>query len=50
MLSKHVEDERNLIEIVALNQLVPENQMVWKAIDFEFFYELVEDNYCLYNG
>ncbi|KAA0566486.1 IS1182 family transposase [Bacillus sp. CH30_1T] len=53
MLSKHVEDGRNQIEMVALDQLVPEDHLVRKveqAIDFEFIYDLVKDKYCLDNG
>lgn len=49
-LSKHVEDGRNQIEMVALDQLVPEDHLVRKveqAIDFEFIYVLVKDKYCL---
>jgi hypothetical protein len=50
MLSKHVEDGRNQIEMVALDQLVPEDHLVRKveqAIDFEIIYDLVKDKYCL---
>ena len=50
MLSKHVEDGRNQIEMVALDQLVPEDHLVRKveqAIDFKFIYVLVKDKYCL---
>ncbi len=46
MLSKHVEDGRNQIEMVALDQLVPEEHLVRKveqAIDFEFIYVLVKN-------
>ncbi|EDL64677.1 IS1182 family transposase [Bacillus sp. SG-1] len=53
MLSKHVEDGRNQIEMVALDQLVPQDHLVRKieqAIDFEFIYDLVKDRYCLDNG
>lgn len=53
MLSKHVEDGRNQIEMVALDQLVPNDHLVRKieqAIDFTFIYDLVEDKYCLDNG
>lgn len=53
MLLKHVEDGRNQIEVVALDQLVPEDHLVRKmeqAIDFEFIYDLVKDKYCLDNG
>ncbi|MFI8577727.1 hypothetical protein ACIGEL_18610 [Rossellomorea aquimaris] len=45
-LSKHVEDGRNQIEMVALDQLVPEDHLVRKfeqANDFEFIYVLVKD-------
>jgi transposase len=53
MLSKHLEDGRNQIEMVALDQLVPEDHLVRKieqAIDFEFIYDLVKDKYSLDNG
>jgi transposase len=53
MLSKHVEDGGNQIEMVALDQLVPEDHLVRKveqAIDFEFIYDLVKDKYCLDNA
>ncbi|MFL8939364.1 transposase, partial [Rossellomorea oryzaecorticis] len=53
MLSKHTKEGRNQIEMVALDELVPEDHLVRKveqAIDFEFIYDLVEDKYCLDNG
>lgn len=53
MLSKHLEDGRNQIEMVALDQLVPEDHLVRKieqAIDFDFIYDLVKDKYSLDNG
>jgi hypothetical protein len=43
MLSKHVEDGRIQIEMVALDQLIPQDHLVRKieqAIDFEFIYDL----------
>ncbi|WQI98155.1 IS5/IS1182 family transposase, partial [Rossellomorea vietnamensis] len=46
MLSKHTKEGRNQIEMVALDELVPEDHLVRKveqAIDFEFIYDLVED-------
>lgn len=53
MLSKHLEDGRNQIEMVALDQLVPEDHLVRKieqAIDFDFIHDLVKDKYSLDNG
>jgi transposase len=53
MLFKREENNRNQIEMVALDQLVPENHLVRKienAINFDFIYKLVEEKYCLDNG
>ncbi|MCY8235569.1 IS1182 family transposase [Priestia endophytica] len=53
MLSKHLEEGRNQIEMVALDQLVPKDHLVRKieqAINFEFIYDLVQDKYCLDKG
>lgn len=53
MLSKHTKEGRNQLEMVALDELVPEDHLVRKveqAIDFEFIYDLVEEKYCLDNG
>ncbi|MGC8230901.1 IS1182 family transposase [Pseudobacillus badius] len=48
MLSKHNSIQRNQIEMIALDQLVPENHLVRQmeeAIDFSFIYDLVEELY-----
>ena len=53
MLSKRTDNNRNQLEMVALDQLVPEDHLVRKieqAIDFDFIYDLVKDTYCLDNG
>ncbi|MCU9602731.1 IS5/IS1182 family transposase, partial [Caldibacillus kokeshiiformis] len=53
MLSKRTDNNRNQLEMVALDQLVPEDYLVRKieqAIDFDFIYDLVKDTYCLDNG
>uniref|UniRef100_UPI001CF94336 IS1182 family transposase n=1 Tax=Metabacillus niabensis TaxID=324854 RepID=UPI001CF94336 len=48
MLSKHNSIQRDQIEMIALDQLVPADHLVRKieaAIDFSFIYDLVEDMY-----
>jgi transposase len=53
MLSKRLENHRNQMEVVALDQLVPDDHLVRKieaAIDFDFIYPLVEEMYSLDNG
>lgn len=48
MISKYNSIQRDRIEMIALDQLVPENHLVRKmeaAIDFSFIYELVKDAY-----
>ncbi|USK62476.1 transposase [Peribacillus asahii] len=48
ILSKHNSNQRDQMEIIALDQLVPRNHLVCKievAIDFSFIYELAEDMY-----
>lgn len=48
MLSKHHSIQRDQIEMIALDQLIPANHLVRKieaAIDFTFIYDLVEDLY-----
>ena len=45
MLSKRKTDSRKQLEVVALDDLVPEDHLVRKidaAIDFDFIYDLVE--------
>ncbi len=47
MLSKREEERRNQLEVVALDELVPEDHLVRKidqAIDFDFVYDLVKDH------
>lgn len=53
MLTKDKTDIRSQIEMLCLDQLVPEDHLVRKleaAINFDFIYDLVEDKYCLDNG
>ncbi|MEH7724567.1 transposase, partial [Bacillus altitudinis] len=53
MLSKREEERRNQLEVVALDELVPEDHLVRKidqAIDFDFVYDLVKDHYSSDNG
>ncbi|MFC0653885.1 IS5/IS1182 family transposase, partial [Lederbergia wuyishanensis] len=48
MLTKNNSFQRDQIEMIALDQLVPANHLVRKieaAIDFSFIYPLVEDMY-----
>ncbi|KON88884.1 hypothetical protein AF332_20160 [Sporosarcina globispora] len=48
MLSKHNPIQRNQIEMIALDELVPADHLVRKieaAIDFSFIYDLVKDMY-----
>jgi hypothetical protein len=50
MLSKHNQVNRNQIEMIALDQLVPAEHLVRKmevALDFSFIYPLVESMYQL---
>lgn len=53
MLTKDKNDIRSQIEMLSLDQLVPEDHLVRKleaAIDFNFIYDLVSDKYCMDNG
>lgn len=53
MLSKRHQNHRHQLEVVSLEDLVPEDHLVRKidqAIDFNFIYELVEDVYSADNG
>ncbi len=48
MLSKHHSIQRDQLEMIALDQLVPDNHLVRKieaSIDFSFIYDLVKDMY-----
>ncbi|MFJ7829698.1 transposase, partial [Peribacillus sp. NPDC097284] len=48
MLSKHDSIQRDQLEMITLDQLVPANHLVRKieaAIDFSFIYDLVKDMY-----
>ena len=48
MLPKHSKDQRKQLEVVALSELVPEDQLVRKmeeAMDFSFIYEKVAPLY-----
>jgi transposase len=48
MLSKHDSIQRDQLEVITLDQLVPPNHLVRKmeaAIDFTFIYDLVKDMY-----
>jgi transposase len=53
MLTKNTQLNRDQIEMVALDQLVPANHLVRKieaALDFSFIYSLVEDMYSTERG
>lgn len=53
MLTKDKADIRRQIEMLSLDQLVPENHLVRKldaAINFDFICDLVADKYCMDNG
>jgi transposase len=53
MLTTDKDDVRSQIEMLCLDQLVPEDHLVRKleaAIDFNFIYDLVSDKYCIDNG
>ncbi|MEC0970754.1 IS5/IS1182 family transposase, partial [Bacillus altitudinis] len=53
MLSKREEERRNQLEVVALDELVPEDHLVRKidqAIDYYFVYYIVKDHYSSDNG
>lgn len=53
MLSKRSKDGRHQLEIVAIDDLVPQDHLVRKldkAIDFDFIYDLVADYYSPDNG
>ena len=53
MLAKTKENSTSQMQIVSIEQLVPEDHLLRKinsAIDFNFIYELVEDKYCQDNG
>ncbi len=53
MLTKDKIDLRSQIEMLPLDQLMPENHLVRKleaAINFDFIYDLVIDKYCTDNG
>jgi transposase len=53
MMTKDRAANREQIEILSLDQLVPEEHLVRKledAIDWRFIYDLVEDKYCEDNG
>ncbi|CAH0139908.1 hypothetical protein SRABI134_00505 [Peribacillus sp. Bi134] len=48
MLSKHDSIQRDQLEMITLDQLVPANHLVRKmeaSIDFTFIYDLVKDMY-----
>ncbi|MFC7363605.1 IS5/IS1182 family transposase, partial [Bhargavaea changchunensis] len=48
MVSKSNGSNRNQLEMVSLDEMVPEDHLVRKlekAIDFSFIYDLVEDLY-----
>ena len=52
MLEKNL-NNRSLVEIVSLEDLVPEDHLLRKidaAVDFSKIYEFVEDLYCEDNG
>jgi transposase len=53
MLTKRKQDIREQVQIVTMDALVPKDhilRLVDEAIDFDFIYDLVEDQYCADNG
>lgn len=53
MLSRNQDKNRGQIEMVCIDDLVPEDHLlraIDQAIDFSFIYELVKDLYCADNG
>lgn len=53
MLSKETEKNREQIQFVSIDDLVPQNHMlrlIDKAIDWSFIYDLVEDKYSQTTG
>ena len=53
MLTKYTPKNREQLEMITLDQLVPENHLVRKVeatIDFSFIYSLVEDAYLAERG
>lgn len=53
ILTTNNTNKRNLIEIVSIDQLVPEDHLVRKidaCIDFNFIYDLVKDKYSTETG
>lgn len=53
MLSKSNKSKSDQIQMISLDQLVPQDHILRKidaAIDFNFIYDLVEDKYCSDNG
>jgi transposase len=47
------ENKKNQIQMVSLDQLVPEDHLLRKienVLDWSFIYDLVEDKYCIDNG
>lgn len=53
MLHKNSKDKKTQLQMISIEELVPQNHLVRKiekALDFDFIYELVEDKYCLDNG
>ncbi|MGG1674375.1 IS1182 family transposase [Neobacillus sp. NRS-1170] len=53
MLTKNTQVNRDQLEMITLDQLVPENHLVRKieaAIDFSFIYQLVQDMYSSERG
>jgi hypothetical protein len=48
MLSKHDSIQRDQLEMITLDRLVPSNHLLRKieaSVDFNFFYDLVKDRY-----
>lgn len=53
MLSKSTSGKPDQVQMISLDQLVPQDHILRKidaAIDFSFIYDLVEDKYCSDNG
>lgn len=53
MLSKNSKNKVDQVQMISIDQMVPEDHILRKIdkyIKFDFIYELVEDLYCLDNG
>ena len=53
MITRNIKEKSKQIQIVSIDQLVPEDHLLRKIdenIDFSFIYDLVKDRYCEDNG